>query len=84
MASGESDFYSLVVPRYRRRELGRAELKELVRLGLERVGGRYRELAALFGVAPTEYRRFMSFLRDNRLQLDYRPFRSLAKMSVKT
>jgi len=84
MVRGDGDFFALVAPLYRARELPRTEARALVAEGLERTRGRYRGLTRLFGLADGDYRRFMSFLRDNELHVEYRPFRGAARRRSKS
>jgi DNA-binding NtrC family response regulator len=59
--AGES-FWTVVHNRFTSHDLTRDDLRALVARGLERTGGDYLGLAALFNTAPNEYRRFRSFL----------------------
>jgi hypothetical protein len=40
----------------------------LARVGLEQTRGSYKRMLVLFGIAPTDYLKFMDFLRHRRLK----------------
>jgi transcriptional regulator with PAS, ATPase and Fis domain len=68
MAEGRADFWSAVHEPYMDRELNRAEVRDIVLRGLERTRGSYKALLGVFGIAPTDYLKFMDFLRHQRLK----------------
>src|SRR2546428_2458790 len=47
------------------RDLTRADLKAILRRGLAQTGGNYKGLVNLFNMPPSDYRRFLSFLRKH-------------------
>ena len=49
----------------------------MVRAGLERTQGSYRLLVELFNMPPSDYKRFLSFLRKHDCQVPFQPFRSM-------
>jgi DNA-binding NtrC family response regulator len=71
------DFWSVVHRRYKARDISREKVIALMDLGLRATRGSYKSVAALFNVEDKEYRRFMDFLRRNRCQPDFRPYRRL-------
>jgi transcriptional regulator with GAF, ATPase, and Fis domain len=71
---GES-FWVAVYPLYMDRHITRENVRELVRRGLEEARGNYRVVAKLFNTQPSEYKRFLNFLRKHDCQLPFREFR---------
>ena len=68
MERGESDFWSLVYPRFMNRELNRFQVRSIVAEGLRRSLGSYKALVERFGMPPDDYLKFMDFLRHHRLK----------------
>jgi len=62
LVEGRLSFWGDVYPRFLRRDLTRHDLRELVRRGLEQVGGNYRALVPLLGMNGDDYKRFLNFL----------------------
>jgi transcriptional regulator with GAF, ATPase, and Fis domain len=71
-------FWAAVYPLFMSRDLTRADLRRIVQAGLERTNGNYRSLVQLFNMPPTDYRRFLSFLRKHDCQLPFQRFRTIA------
>ncbi len=71
---GES-FWTLVHAPFMQRDLSRADLRAVVRMGLERTSGSYRLLVELFNMAPEDYKRFLGFLRKHDCHVPFHPFR---------
>ncbi len=74
---GES-FWSVVHAPFMSHDLTRADVRAVVRRGLERTGGNYRVLAELFNMPREDYKRFLSFLSKQECQVAFQPFRSAA------
>ena len=72
--SGES-FWSAVYAPFMMRDLTRADLRRIVRLGLEQTRGSYTLLVQLFNMRADDYKRFLNFLRKHQCQLRYQDFR---------
>jgi DNA-binding NtrC family response regulator len=77
MMRHRASFWLVVHPRFMNRELTKADVREIVRRGLEQTQGNYRKLAALFWMPPDDYKRFLAFLRQHDLQLPFREFRDV-------
>jgi two-component system response regulator HydG len=75
MARGRQSFWTAVYPLYMRREITRAHVRELVRMGLQETRGSYKLVAKTFNLQPQDYRRFLSFLRKHDCQLPFHEFR---------
>ena len=72
---GES-FWSAVYPIFMSRDLTRADLRRIVRVGLETTNGNYRTLVQLFNMPQKDYTRFVSFLRKHDCHLPFHQFRT--------
>jgi len=75
LEAGDS-FWSAVYTPFMSRDLRRADLKAILKEGLERTGGSYRLVVRLFNMPDTDYKRFLSFLRTYGCHLPYRSFRA--------
>jgi DNA-binding NtrC family response regulator len=78
LSEGRDDFWKSVYSPYKSREISREQVLALVDVGLRETDGSYKRLAALVGIEPGQYRRFKDFLRRNKCQLDFRPYRRSA------
>ena len=72
--TGES-FWTLVYPLYMQREITRGILRELVKKGLQEARGNYRIVVRIFILPPTDYKRFLNFLRTHECQVSFKEFR---------
>ena len=64
----QGDFWQRIYQPFIDRELNREQVTELIRCGLRRSGGCYRDLLPLLGVGADQYQKFMDFLRHHRLK----------------
>jgi transcriptional regulator with PAS, ATPase and Fis domain len=71
---GES-FWSAVHEQYMAREITRADVRGVIRRGLEESHGNYKMVAQLFNMEPRQYKRFLNFLRAHDCQLPFREYR---------
>ena len=71
---GES-FWSAVHAPFIGRDLARDHLRAVVKTGLERTSGNYRMVLELFNLPPTDYKRFLSFLRKHNCHFPVQAFR---------
>jgi transcriptional regulator with PAS, ATPase and Fis domain len=71
---GES-FWTTVYPMYMQREITKANVREVVRRGLEDARGNYKIVARLFNMEADDYKRFLNFLRKHDCQLPFKEFR---------
>ena len=71
----QQSFWTSVYPLYMDREITRENVRELVRKGLEEARGNYRIVAKLFNLEPTDYKRFLNFLRKHDCQLPFKEYR---------
>ncbi len=68
-------FWTTVYPLYMQREITRANVRDLVRRGLEETCGSYRVVARMFNMDDADYKRFLNFLRKHDCQVSYREYR---------
>ncbi len=71
---GES-FWTAVHAPFIDRDLVRDQLRAVVRAGLERTSGNYRMVLDLFNLPPSDYKRFLSFLRKHNCHYPVQAFR---------
>jgi transcriptional regulator with PAS, ATPase and Fis domain len=76
MACDHASFWSVIYAPFMARDLTRADVRTVVRMGLERTGGNYRLVTELFNIAPQDYKRFLGFLRKFDCQVPFQQFRS--------
>lgn len=75
LVSGGYQFWTHVHPMFMKRDITRADLRQLVRRGLEATGGNYRGVLELFGIDQQDYKRFLNFLASHDCAVDFREFR---------
>jgi DNA-binding NtrC family response regulator len=68
-------FWSAVYPLYLQREITRANVRDLVRKGLEEARGNYKIVARLFNMDQGDYKRFLNFLRKHDCQVPFKEYR---------
>jgi DNA-binding NtrC family response regulator len=73
----QESFWSAVYTLYMQREITRSHVRAVVRKGLEESRGNYTIVARLFNLAPTDYKRFLNFLRKHNCQLSFREYRGV-------
>src|SRR5436190_3848294 len=69
------NFWESVARPYADRQITRTCVENVVRRGLQQVGGSYTQLLRLFNLPDSDYKRFMDFLRRHRCNVDYRQYR---------
>jgi transcriptional regulator with PAS, ATPase and Fis domain len=75
--AGES-FWAVVYPPFIARDLTRDDVRLIIRKGLEHSRGNYKVLVSLFNMPPTDYKRFLNFLRKHDCHMPFQRFRSAA------
>jgi DNA-binding NtrC family response regulator len=76
LVDGHYSFWGHIHPLLLKRDITRHDLRQLVSLGLTATRGNYRGLLKLFGMAETDYKRFMNFLAAHECTVDFRQFRA--------
>ena len=74
IAHGES-FWTAVHAPFLDRDLVRAHVRAVVKVGLEQTAGNYRMVLELFNLPPSDYKRFLSFLRKHNCHYPVQAFR---------
>ena len=75
MLDQRESFWSTVYPLFMEREITRANVREIVRRGLEEARGNYKIVARLFNMEPRDYKRFLNFLRKHDCQIPFKEYR---------
>jgi transcriptional regulator with PAS, ATPase and Fis domain len=75
MVVQRESFWTAVYPAFIDRDLTRADLRYLVKAGLQQTQGSYRRLVDLFGMGPGDYKRFLAFLYQHNCHLPFQAFR---------
>jgi transcriptional regulator with PAS, ATPase and Fis domain len=78
MVRGGESFWAVVYPPFIARDLTRDDVRLIIRKGLEHARGNYKLLVALFNMPPTDYKRFLNFLRKHDCHMPFQRFRSAA------
>lgn len=68
-------FWTAVYPLYMQREITRAQVRDVVRRGLEEARGNYKIVTRLFNMQPGDYKKFLNFLRKHDCQLPFKEYR---------
>ena len=83
MVSTGSSFWSVVYEPFMARDLTRRDIREIVRIGLEQTRGNYKLLVTTFNMAPTDYKKFLNFLRKYQCHVPFQAFRMAQVHSAK-
>jgi DNA-binding NtrC family response regulator len=76
ITNGDS-FWSAVYEPFMARDLTRADVRELIRMGLEHTRGNYKLLVTCFNMPAEDYKRFLNFLRKYECHVPFQRFRML-------
>jgi len=68
-------FWTVVYPLYMQREITKANVRDLVRKGLEEARGNYKIVARIFNMESRDYKRFLNFLRKHDCQVPFKEYR---------
>jgi len=72
------NFWDSIARPYAERHITKDYVEQVIRKGLVQAEGSYRRLVRLFNLPPTDYKRFMDFIRRHHCNIDYRPYRRKA------
>jgi hypothetical protein len=75
MIDQHESFWTTVYPLFMDREITRANVREVVRRGLEEARGNYKIVARLFNMESRDYKRFLNFLRKHDCQIPFKDYR---------
>jgi hypothetical protein len=70
-------FWSAVYEPFMARDLTRADVREVIRMGLEHTRGNYKLLVTCFNMPSEDYKRFLNFLRKYECHVPFQRFRML-------
>jgi DNA-binding NtrC family response regulator len=76
MVKHRESFWSAVYPAFMIRDITRNDLRFIVRRGLQETAGSYKMLVELLNMKPTDYKRFLNFLRKHECHVPFERFRS--------
>ena len=76
MVQDRESFWSAVYPAFMIRDLTRADLRLIIGRGLQATAGSYKMLVELLNMEPTDYKRFLNFLRKHQCQVPFEHYRS--------
>jgi len=82
LASDRDSFWSVVYPAFMARDLTRADLRALLRKGLQQAGGNYKVLVQLFNMPTNDYKRFLNFLRKHDCHVPFQGFRTAQREAI--
>jgi len=77
MVKQRESFWSAVYPEFMARDLTRSDLRFIVKRGLQETSGSYKMLVELLNMKPTDYKRFLNFLRKHECHVPFERFRSV-------
>jgi two-component system NtrC family response regulator len=75
LVEDRESFWTAVYPLYMNREITRSNVRDLVHKGLEEARGNYKIVLRLFNMDPSDYKRFLNFLRKHDCQLPFKEYR---------
>jgi transcriptional regulator with GAF, ATPase, and Fis domain len=75
MMMKDESFWTVVYPAFIDRELTKTDLRQIIKAGLQRTQGSYRKLVEIFGMKPSDYKRFLAFLYQHDCHLPFHGFR---------
>ena len=81
MIDGHESFWTVVHPVFMSRDLTRDHVRAVVGQGLERTRGSYKLLVELFNMPPSDYKRFLNFLRKHDCQVAFQRYRAVSNAS---
>jgi DNA-binding NtrC family response regulator len=77
MVKHRESFWSIVYSPFMVRDLTRSDLRAIITRGLEETSGSYKMLVELFNMDPSDYKRFLNFLRKQECQVPFAAFRAV-------
>jgi two-component system, NtrC family, response regulator AtoC len=83
MVKDGQSFWAAVYPAFMTRDLTREDLRYIVAKGLRETSGSYKILVELLNMMPSDYKRFLNFLRKHECHVPFERFRS-ARASHRT
>ena len=78
MIVDRDSFWAVPYAMFMARELTRTDMREIIEKGLRRTSGHYKDLPELFNIPASDYKRLLSFLRQQKCHVAFQPFRQAA------
>jgi transcriptional regulator with PAS, ATPase and Fis domain len=75
MLRTRESFWTAVYPAFMTRDLTRDDLRYIVGRGLQETSGNYKLMVELLNMKPTDYKRFLNFLRKHECRVPFERFR---------
>jgi DNA-binding NtrC family response regulator len=82
MVKNRESFWNAAHAPFMSRDLTREEIRHMVSVGLEMTRGSYKQLTLLFNMPPTDYKRFLNFLRKHECHVPFRAFRGVVVQAI--
>jgi transcriptional regulator with PAS, ATPase and Fis domain len=79
MVTHRESFWSVVHPLFIARDMTRADLRGILRRGLEHTAGNYKVLVQLFNMPAADYKRFLNFLRKHECHVPFHRYRTVRR-----
>jgi DNA-binding NtrC family response regulator len=76
MVNGGESFWTVVYEPFMSRDITREDLRAIITAGLEQTRGNYKALVSSFNLEPSDYKRFLNFLRKYQCHMPFQRFRS--------
>lgn len=78
IVNGGESFWTVVYPVFMARDMTRVDLRQIITRGLEHTRGNYKILVDLFNMPPSDYKRFLNFLRKYECQVPHQRYRAVS------
>ncbi len=75
IVGNRESFWSAVYEPFMSRDLTRDDVRAIVTAGLQHTRGNYKMLLEVFNMPPSDYKRFMNFLRKHQCHMPFQQFR---------
>ena len=73
----KESFWTSAYAAFMSRDLVRDDMRRIIQIGLDQTRGSYRGLLALFNTPPSDYKRFLGFLKQHDCHLPFQRFRAI-------
>ena len=78
MVVNRESFWKAPYAMFMARDITQTDMREIIEKGLRRTSGHYKDLVELFNIPASDYKRLLSFLRQNKCHVAFQPFRRAA------
>jgi transcriptional regulator with PAS, ATPase and Fis domain len=73
----KESFWTSAYAAFMSRDLACDDMRRIIQIGLDQTRGSYRGLLALFNTPPTDYKRFLGFLKQHDCHVPFQRFRAI-------